>query len=83
MDTLITLYFSLGLIESTFFNIGSIECIANKLVDISMHSRSNLEKFPLPFISIKCVGYQPSFPSLIREKVKRITKKRRNALNIF
>lgn len=80
MDTLITLYFSLGLIESTFFNIGSIECIANKLVDISMHARSNLEKFPLPFISIKCVGYQPSFPSLIREKVKRITEKRRKRI---
>ena len=82
MDTLITLYFSLGLIESTFFNIGSIECMANKLVDISMHARRNLEKYPLPFISIKCVGYQPSFPSLIREKVKRITEKRRNVQNV-
>lgn len=77
MDTLITLYFSIGLMESKYFNIGSIECIANKLVDISLHARNNPDKFPLPFISIKCIGYQPSYPSLIREKVKRITEKRK------
>lgn len=69
MDTLITLYFSLGIIESKFFNIGSMECLANKLVEIS--SKSRTMKTPLPFISIKCIGYQPSFPSLIREKIKR------------
>ena len=76
MDTLITLYFSLGLIDSKFFDIGSMECLANKLVEISLKARSNPRKFPLPFISIKCTGYQKTIPSLIREKVQRITQKR-------
>jgi hypothetical protein len=76
MDTLITLYFSLGLVDSKFFDIGAMECLANKIVDISLKSRMNPHKFPLPFISIKCTGYQKTLPSLIREKVHRITQKR-------
>lgn len=78
MDTLITLYFSLGLVSSKYFNIGSMECMANKLVEISSNARRNSDKFPLPFISIKCIGYQASFSSLIREKVKRLTEKKKN-----
>jgi hypothetical protein len=74
MDTLITLYFSLGL--ASYFDMGSMECLANKLVSISLQARINPSKFPLPFISIKCTGHQSSLPSLIREKVKRIIKKR-------
>jgi hypothetical protein len=76
MDTLITLYFSLGLVDSKFFDMGSMECLANKLVDISLRARNNPNSFPLPFISIKCSGHQTSLPSLIREKVKRITQKK-------
>ena len=76
MDNLITLYFSLGLVNSKFFDIGAMECLANKIVDISLKSRMNPHKFPLPFISIKCTGYQKTLPSLIREKVHRITQKR-------
>ena len=76
MDNLITLYFSLGIVDSKFFDMGSMECLANKLVDISVKSRNNPSSFPLPFISIKCVGHQPSLPSLIREKIKRITQKK-------
>jgi hypothetical protein len=78
MDTLIALYFSLGLVSSNYFNIGSMECMANKLVEISSKARTHSDKFPLPFISIKCIGYQPSFPSLIREKVKRLTEKKKH-----
>jgi hypothetical protein len=76
MDTLITLYFSLGLVDSKFFDMGSMECLANKLVEISLKARNNPDNFPLPFISIKCSGHQTSLPSLIREKVKRITQKK-------
>ena len=83
MDTLITLYFSLGFVPSKYFNIASIECIANKLVEISILARKNPEKFPLPFISIKCIGYQKSYASLIREKVKRITEKRKRKNNFI
>ena len=76
MDTLITLYFSLGLFDSKFFDMGSMECLANKLVQTSVKAREKADTFIFPFISIKCTGHQVSLPSLIRSKVKRITQKR-------
>lgn len=76
MDTLITLYFSLGLYDSSYYDMGSMECLANHLVQVSIKSRANPEMFGFPFISIKCTGHQVSLPSLIRAKVKRITQKK-------
>jgi hypothetical protein len=76
MDTLITLYFSLGLLDTKYFDMGSMECLANKLVDISIKARNNPDGFIFPFISVKCAGHQTSLPSLIRSKVKRITQKK-------
>ena len=76
MDTLITLYFGLGLFDSKFFDMGSMECLANKLVQISIKARETPDTFVFPFISIKCTGHQTSLPSLIRAKVKRITQKK-------
>jgi hypothetical protein len=76
MDTLITLYFSLGLFDSKFFDMGSMECLANHLVEVSIKARENPDNFVFPFISIKCAGHQTSLPSLIRAKVKRITQKK-------
>jgi len=76
MDTLITLYFSLGLFDSKFFDMGSMECLANKLVQTSVKAREKANTFIFPFISIKCTGHQTSLPSLIRAKVKRITQKK-------
>jgi hypothetical protein len=64
-------------------NMGSIECLANELVQVSIKARKNPEQFPFPFISIKCIGHQQSLPSLIRAKVKRITQKRKNLANII
>ena len=76
LDTIITLYFSLGLLDKRLFNIGSMECMANKLVEISLKTRVRHGSTTLPFISIECQGYQKTLPSLIREKVERITRKR-------
>jgi hypothetical protein len=76
MDTLITLYFSLGLFDSKFFDMGSMECLANKLVQTSIKASEKSDTFVFPFISIKCTGHQATLPSLIREKVKRITQKK-------
>lgn len=76
MDTLITLYFSLGLVDNKYFDMGSMECLANQLVQISIKARENPDTFVFPFISIKCTGHQTSLPSLIRAKVKRITQKK-------
>ena len=84
MDTLITLYFGLGLFDSKFYNMGSMECLANNLVKINIESRINgLDNFAFPFISIKCSGHQTSLPSLIRAKVKRITQKKLEIKNIL
>jgi hypothetical protein len=76
MDTLITLYFSLGLIQTPFFDISSMECLANHLVEISIKARNKPDDFSFPFISIQCVGHQTTLPSLIRAKVKRLTNKK-------
>ena len=83
MDTLITLYFGLGLFDSKFYDMGSMECLANHLVKISIKSRENPENFVFPFISIKCSGHQTSLPSLIRAKVKRITQKKQEVKNLL
>jgi hypothetical protein len=76
IDTLITLFFSLGLMQPKYFSIGSMECLANKLVDLSTKTRDKSNEFIFPFISIKCMGHQTSLPSLIRQKVTRITSKK-------
>jgi hypothetical protein len=84
MDTLITLYFGLGLIDSNFYDMGSMECLANNLVKTSIESRKNGgDDFAFPFVSIKCAGHQTSLPSLIRAKVKRITQKKLELTNIL
>jgi hypothetical protein len=80
LDTLISLYFSLGLLHTRLFNIGSMECMAVKLVEISMKSRKQHDSFVFPFVSVRCSGHQSSLPSLIRAKVNRITKKK-NVIN--
>jgi len=71
MDTLITLYFSLGLIRSAYFDMGSMECAANHVVQLSIQSRDH--SGPFPFISITCKGHQPSVTSLIRKRIQRLT----------
>lgn len=76
MDTLITLYFSLGLIKSKWLNLGSMECLANELVQLNIKARKYDNHYVFPFISILCSGHQTSLPSLIRSKVQRITSKK-------
>jgi len=76
MDTLIALYFSLGLLDSDYFDTGSMECLANQLVDISVHARERPNEFAFPFISLTCTGHQTTLPSLIRAKLKRMTVKK-------
>ena len=84
MDTLITLYFGFGLFDSKFYDMGSMECLANNLVKLSIESRKDGDNnFAFPFVSIKCAGHQTSLPSLIRAKVKRITQKKMELTNIL
>lgn len=83
MDTLITLYFSLGFIQSKFFNIGSMECLANQLVQLNIYARSHSDQFYFPFVSLECSGHQSSIPSLIRSKVQRITAKKQELKRVL
>lgn len=83
MDSLITLYFGLGLLQSAYFDMSSMECLANELVQINSKARQDADQFIFPFISIRCAGHQHTLPSLIREKVKRITSKKKELQNIF
>jgi len=76
MDTLIALYFSLGLVKSSYFDMSAMECLANQLVHINNNARKQGNTFIFPFISIECSGHQTTLPSLIRAKVQRITKKK-------
>ena len=80
LDTLITLYFSLALLKYRFLSLGSLECLAQELVQISYRARGKPDAFPFSFISLSCAGHQTGLPSLIRAKVRRIeTSKRRIA----
>ena len=72
LDTLVTLYFSLALMEAKMEGFGALHCAAQELVEISYRARSKPDAFPFPFISLKCSGYQKTMASLVREKVKRI-----------
>jgi hypothetical protein len=72
LDTLITLYFSIGLSKSIGEFAGALECAAQELVEISFRAREDPAKFPFDFISLKCRGHQETLPSLIRAKVRRM-----------
>lgn len=77
VDTLITLYFSLALMgQSKLWNTEAMECLANELVQLSIHMRKRPENNPFPFISLNCSGHQSSLPSLIRAKVHRMTERK-------
>ena len=81
MDTLITLYFSLGFVSTSFFDKGAMSCLANELVQISIQSRRMPpDQMIFPFVSLRCVGYQTSLPSLIKAKLKRMTPQKKQDL---
>jgi hypothetical protein len=81
MDTLITLYFSLGFVSTSFFDKGAMSCLANELVEISIKSRNMPpDQMIFPFVSLRCVGYQTSLPSLIKAKLKRMTPQKKQGL---
>jgi len=73
----------LGLLDTKYYDMGSMECLANQLVMVSAKARENPNDFIFPFISIKCTGHQASLPSLIRAKVKRLTQKKQQIINVM
>lgn len=80
LDTLITLYFTLGLLKYRFIDLGALECLAQELVELSYRARNSPDTFPFEFISLECAGHQKRVASLIREKVQRITTSKKERL---
>jgi len=76
IDTLITLYFSISLMNDHHLTMPSMECLANQLIHLSIQMRMRPENSPFPFISLNCSGHQASLPSLIRAKVQRLTERK-------
>lgn len=76
VDSLITLYFSLGLMDSKYLDMTSMECLANEMTQLSIRMRTRPKDSPFPFISLNCSGHQSTLPSLIRSKVKRMTERK-------
>jgi hypothetical protein len=73
LDSAITLYYSLsylrgleGLVPKSF------QCFAEMLVDLSVQVRDEGKPSKFPLFVVSCHGHQPTKPSLMREKVKRI-----------
>jgi len=71
LDTLITLYYSLGYVKG-LEDIGDFICLANNLVSISSRIRNGEIKSKFPLFSIQCSGHQPSKESLLRAKKLRV-----------
>ena len=80
LDTLITLYFALGLLKYRFIDLGALECLAQELVELSYRARNSPDTFPFEFISVECSGHQKRLASLIREKIQRITTAKKERL---
>jgi len=80
MDTLVTLFFSLGFVKSSFVDRGAMSCLANELVEVSIRARRTPDKFVFPFVSIRCAGHQTTMPSLIRAKIGRMTVAKKRAI---
>jgi hypothetical protein len=76
VDTLITLYFSLALMDAKHLDIRSMECLAGQLIDLSIQMRTRPKDSPFPFISLNCAGHQTTLTSLIRAKVHRMTERK-------
>ena len=73
LDTLISLYFSLsyirgleGLVKVPF------NCMANKLVEISLATRDNLQPGAFPMFPLTCSGHQTTKESLLLAKKMRV-----------
>jgi hypothetical protein len=79
VDTLATLFFALGLrgegSKEIINFLGGFERLAREIVKIAQKSRSSKTKFPFPFLTLDCEGYQQSYKSLIKEKVMRMRRK--------
>ena len=73
LDTLATLYLSLGLLPVIEKKLHApLLCMAQTIVEMGIKNRRRHGTKRIPFISLRCEGHQPRMQSLLREKVERI-----------
>jgi hypothetical protein len=73
LDTAITTFYTLTFIRGLEgFVPKSLHCFANELVEISRKTRDTGKAGVFPLFTVTCQGHQPSKPTLLREKAKRI-----------
>lgn len=77
MDTLIHLYLTIGLLTNDMKILRlPILCLAQRYIELINRIR-NSRYSQFPAFTITCVGHERSLPSLLREKVARIEKKKK------
>ncbi len=77
LETMITLYMSLMIFTKDEKIIEfQLECLCQKLVEMSemLHRRGGIG--PIPSFSIECSGYQKGFATLLKEKFSRIAREK-------
>ncbi len=75
LDTAITVFYTLTFVRGLEgFVPKSLHCFANELVEISRKTRDVGKAGVFPYFPVTCQGHQPSKPTLLREKAKRIAK---------
>jgi hypothetical protein len=75
LDAAITMFYTLTFVRGLEgFVPKSLQCFANELVDISRKTRDAGKPGAFPLFPVTCQGHQPSKPTLLREKAKRIAE---------
>lgn len=78
LETLITLYLSLGIFtndEKRIFGFNLL-CAAARFITVNTNLQRSKTVKQFPPFSLTCRGYQKGYPTLLREKVKRIAEEK-------
>jgi hypothetical protein len=80
LDAAITMFYTLTFVRGLEgFVPKSLHCFANELVAISRKTRDVGKSGVFPLFPVMCQGHQPSKPTLLREKVKRIAEMKKKS----
>lgn len=78
LDTLITFYMALHIFTKDSVRLGySIQCLCDKMVQMTIELRRRKKKTAFPAFSITCSGYQKGISTLLREKAARILREKK------
>jgi hypothetical protein len=78
LDTMITFYMALHIFTKDNIRLGySIQCLCDKMVQMTIELRRRKKKTVFPPFSITCTGYQKGISTLLRERAARILRERK------